>query len=434
MIRMGRLILAVAVSLMSASGAAFAQGALSYVSPFASQGKSYQVHVFGSSLADGLYYGLSEQMAKDPEIKLTNKARGGTSLLRGRFDWVGELERQVARSQPDIAVLMFGIGDRGVFFPTRGTDTIDDLAGKTADYVAKIDAMFSLLKKKGIATYVAGNPIMRGPKTRRAMRTINDIIRQRAFRYGFKYIDNWAAFAGDNGEYVSHGPDLEGRVRRLRADDGVYFTGTGYRKLAYPLVKEIQRDIKVAKADRKVPLAGDETEQNRVRPRPEQSKTASADGKARGAGDDDANKNEKARNARVKRSPRLSLNALEKKSDHSEILLRTRLPDGTTNAVKIQIYRPAIPAAVISHVIRRSRRVPDNKIGDQVRGDVGGNLTALSTIAPVNAIGASGKLQGPITQSPYYKVLVKGERLEPKRGRADDFRWKPKSADPKPAS
>jgi hypothetical protein len=29
----------------------------------------------------------------------------------------------------------------------------------------------------------------------------------------------------------------------------------------------------------------------------------------------------------------------------------------------------------------------------------------------------------PLTQSPYYKVLVKGEALPPKTGRADDFTW-----------
>lgn len=417
----------VAVLFASApSRLAHAQGALSYVSPFASKGKAYSVHVYGSSLADGLFYGAKE-LLDDPQIKIVNKARGGTGLMRvGRFDWVREIDRQLAASSPDIAVLMFGIGDRGVFFPAKGKQVVADLAGKTANYVKRLDLIFAALKKKGIATYVVGNPVMRGPKTRGAMKTINDIARQRAFRYGFKYIDTWSTFAGDNGEYQSHGPDLGGRVRRLRSEDGVYFTGSGYRKLAHPLVQEIQRDIKIAKADRKVPLAGDEGEQKRVRPQAEPSKVA-------GSGEGKATVKTAGGRSPVKRTPKLSLRSLEQKPDHSEIVLRTTKVDGSVEAVKMQIYRPAIPAAVISHVIRRSRRSPDNKIGDQVRGEVTGNLTALSTIAPVNSIGAGGKLQTPITQSPYYKVLVKGETPVAKRGRADDFSWRPE-AEKKPGS
>jgi hypothetical protein len=36
---------------------------------------------------------------------------------------------------------------------------------------------------------------------------------------------------------------------------------------------------------------------------------------------------------------------------------------------------------------------------------------------------ASSRPRLPLTQRPYYKVLVKGEQLKPKAGRADDFAW-----------
>jgi hypothetical protein len=47
----------------------------------------------------------------------------------------------------------------------------------------------------------------------------------------------------------------------------------------------------------------------------------------------------------------------------------------------------------------------------------------LSSITPASATGA-----GPIRRlapslSPYYQVLIKGERLAAKPGRADDFSW-----------
>jgi uncharacterized protein len=51
-------------------------------------------------------------------------------------------------------------------------------------------------------------------------------------------------------------------------------------------------------------------------------------------------------------------------------------------------------------------------------------LTALASISAVNDLSVtSSKPRLPLTQRPYYKVLIKGEQLKPKAGRADDFTW-----------
>jgi hypothetical protein len=53
-------------------------------------------------------------------------------------------------------------------------------------------------------------------------------------------------------------------------------------------------------------------------------------------------------------------------------------------------------------------------------------LTALASISSVNdPTVASSKPRLPLTQRPYYRVLIKGEQLKPKAGRADDFTWPP---------
>jgi len=50
-------------------------------------------------------------------------------------------------------------------------------------------------------------------------------------------------------------------------------------------------------------------------------------------------------------------------------------------------------------------------------GGVGGSAVALS------ALGANPKGDGEATVSPYFQVLMRGDALEPKPGRADDFAW-----------
>jgi uncharacterized protein len=65
--------------------------------------------------------------------------------------------------------------------------------------------------------------------------------------------------------------------------------------------------------------------------------------------------------------------------------------------------------------------LPDS---ENISSDLPGGLTALASISSVNDPSvASSKPRLPLTQRPYYKVLIKGEQLKPKAGRADDFTW-----------
>jgi uncharacterized protein len=61
-------------------------------------------------------------------------------------------------------------------------------------------------------------------------------------------------------------------------------------------------------------------------------------------------------------------------------------------------------------------------MGDMVADDIGGGLVVLSSITPASSGAGLNRRQAP-SQAPYYHVLIKGERLQPKPGRADDFGW-----------
>ena len=55
------------------------------------------------------------------------------------------------------------------------------------------------------------------------------------------YIDVWDGFVDEGGKYTNFGPDYEGQMRRLRSNDGVFFTKYGARKLAHYVEREIRR-------------------------------------------------------------------------------------------------------------------------------------------------------------------------------------------------
>ncbi len=67
-----------------------------------------------------------------------------------------------------------------------------------------------------------------------------------------------------------------------------------------------------------------------------------------------------------------------------------------------------------------ARRESAGQAGDLLVDQIAGGLTLMTSIAP-SSKQAKGRLSP--TQAPYFRLLVKGERLSPKPGRADDVTW-----------
>ena len=53
----------------------------------------------------------------------------------------------------------------------------------------------------------------------------------------------WEAFVDDRNRFTLFGPDINGQIVKLRAGDGVHFTPSGSRKLAYFLESPLKRLI-----------------------------------------------------------------------------------------------------------------------------------------------------------------------------------------------
>src|SRR5581483_11466131 len=193
----------------------------------------------------------------------------------------------------------------------------------------------------------------------------------------------------------------------------------GNRKLAHYVEQEIKRDLNLAKNERTIPLAGNEAEQKRVaalRPRAQPV----GDGGWRGTVS--ASKDAGSGQARPREAPAPDTSN-DQKADHGRILLRSIGPGGRQEQVTVDLPRPAIPSAVVALITRKESSDRPSQMGDVIADEVGDGLVVLSSITPaVPQPGAPARRLAP-SQSPYYQVLIKGDRLPPKPGRADDFTW-----------
>jgi len=108
-------------------------------------------------------------------------------------------------------------------------------------YGKKIEEMIAVLKSKGVPVIWVGLPAIRGPRGTSDMLFLDSLYRDAAGKAGITYVDVWDGFVDESGRFLQRGPDFEGQPRKLRADDGVFFTQAGARKLAHYVEREIGR-------------------------------------------------------------------------------------------------------------------------------------------------------------------------------------------------
>ena len=87
----------------------------------------------------------------------------------------------------------------------------------------------------------------------------------------------------------------------------------------------------------------------------------------------------------------------------------------------MDILRPALPALVVALVTRRETGEKASQVGETLTDTLSNGLMIMRSVTP-GADSANRNRSAP-AQQPYFRALVKGERLQFKPGRADDFRW-----------
>jgi uncharacterized protein len=393
----------------------------SYITPFPA-GDIYRVQVYGDAFAEGLLGGLVDTFTADTRVQLQRKRRAIAGLTRLEFD--DEIKTEDAgRDTVHIAVVMIGYNERYHIRTSLRERVEFGTPEWREEYGRRVDRLARALKKRGMAVYWVGLPLMRRPDLNETAQLINDVVRERAYLSGIKYVDITAHFADEVGNYTPYGPDVAGKQRLVRDVDGVLFTWTGYRKLAHFVEREIKRDLTLARSERSIPLAGSEAEQKRIaalRPRPLPAEGGSKEGAA--ATKEPAGKDAKKGAPKSAAQPPSAADlAGEQKADHGRIMLKTITAGGREETVALELPRPGIPAAVIQLITRKDTGERPSPMGDALADDVGGGLVVLSSVTSLGTGPGGARKAAP--GQPYYQVWLKGERLPPRPGRSDDFTW-----------
>jgi hypothetical protein len=375
----------------------------SYINPFPN-GDRYRVVVLGDSLGDGLWSGLYRAFEEDKTLEFIQHAKPNSGFARtDSYDWNEQLAKLLKEDTYQIAVVMFGASDaQGV---RSGKEWLKvGSEGWREIYGQRVEAFIKQLRAANVAVYWVGLPIMRSPTQNEDAEKLNDVYREKAFINGARYVETWTGFSDESGRYSPYGPDMTGQVKRLRADDGVHFTARGYLKLAHFVEKDLRSDLNLAKIERNIPLAGNEDEQAKVMGRDIVAETPTAPSPSTAAPADPEG---------------------EIATDQAAGGAATPLQE--SNVGEVSVVRPAIDQTLQAAQGLTSQGAPQGSSdAEMITSELGNGLTAVATLSSVaDPSLASSRPRLPLSQRPYYKVLIKGEQLKPKTGRGDDFAWPP---------
>jgi hypothetical protein len=203
---------------------------------------SFFVTVMGDSLGEMLADGLDAAFEENKEIAIRHKGKESSGLVRDDFyDWPKAARDLLSSDEKiDVAVIMLGSNDRQAIH--EGAESREPLSPRWRElYGARIDALMSAFREKRIPLIWVGLPVMKSERFSTDMAQLNEIFREHAARNGAVFVDIWEAFGDERNQYQSFGPDVNGRIVKLRSADGIHFTDAGARKLAHFVEGEIKK-------------------------------------------------------------------------------------------------------------------------------------------------------------------------------------------------
>jgi hypothetical protein len=223
----------------------------------------------GDSLAGSLGPSLGETTAATGVVKPVYYSKVSSGLTsRSFFDWPEEAATEMSEIDPEVVVFIIDTNDTNI--------VDDDDPEWRTEYAALVEEMMTVLigaptdaeAAEGTATvgggrtvYWIGGPTLEDDRTEE-IQQLNAVAQEVAAGHDeVTYVDAYALFSDENGEYADSLPDETGEVVQVRAGDGIHLTPEGGDRLAKAVFDLVDAQCNVtAQADPSQPQDVTETE------------------------------------------------------------------------------------------------------------------------------------------------------------------------------
>jgi len=203
--------------------------------------KDCTVLVVGDSMASNLGWGLSNILGKTSGINLILKGKSSTGLANSWFyDWTKELPLMLAENKPDVVIVFIGAND---YQSERIDSVVEPFAGKAwlENYTHQITALEAEANAAGAFVVWVELPIMRPPGYAIGINELTKIQEKVvvANREAI-YLNIRPVISSFTGNY-SENAIVNGRLEKIRGDDGIHFSSIGQRALATFVIEKLNQ-------------------------------------------------------------------------------------------------------------------------------------------------------------------------------------------------
>lgn len=204
--------------------------------PQSSQTRAKRLLVVGDSLSISLGEQLEHALAGAPGLDFSRDGQRSTGLSRPELlDWPARLRELVAKSAPDIMVIMIGANDVMPLTADDGSRVYFDQPAWDDTYAAKARELVAICRQANpdVAVSWVAAPPMGDAALNAGVKRINAVLARMCAEAGCRFIDAQAAFSDPEGRYTRHARDAAtAEATAIRTADGVHLTEAGARLLA----------------------------------------------------------------------------------------------------------------------------------------------------------------------------------------------------------
>jgi lysophospholipase L1-like esterase len=160
------------------------------------------------------------------------------------FNWFARVREVMRTERPKAVVVMLGGNDDHDFMTGLPEGArLDGFGGPrwTAEYRRRVASIMDTVNRGGAFLVWIGLPITRDPMQTARYDTINAIVQTEAEKRPGRvsYLDTYFYFAGEDGGYAQYAEDDDGRLVKMRADDGVHFERAAGDRIAREALKRV---------------------------------------------------------------------------------------------------------------------------------------------------------------------------------------------------
>lgn len=200
-----------------------------------------KVIVVGDFMANGISYGLNQVFSQNPAIEFLDKTRGLSGIVRDDvINWPNKIGDIIDETKPILVVMQLGMNDRQSLRLDK-RQIKKSTPEWTKNYEARIDAFIKNVRAKRIPLMWVGLPPVSKGSMNRDYLAFNEIYQNKVEALGGTYVDIWDGFTNLDGRYIRSGPNVDGRIVKLRASDGINMTRSGQIKMAFYAEKSVRR-------------------------------------------------------------------------------------------------------------------------------------------------------------------------------------------------